>query len=217
MRIKKRLTKKGLGGFFKFYGYKEFYNRLFILPDNYDIKVETFETDLKEGKIKVDLALIEKFCNSFIICDEFHHVYNAVKTNNYGIALQIVFNIFDNPHYMKDTVKMSDDLVKKISQSALRCVFLTATPINNMPTEIIDLLNLVIPMPKLPNGRKLTKSNLFDNDYQLKDNALKTISKLSMGYFLFYRPCQVSGLFAGFDDSLQQFYREIVGRQHLQG
>lgn len=187
MRIKKRLTKKGLGGFFKFYGYKEFYNRLFILPENYDIKSESFESDLKEGKIKVDLALIEKFCNSFIICDEFHNVYNAVKTNNYGIALQIVFNIFDNPNYMKDIVKLSDDLIKKISQSALRCVFLTATPINNMPTEIIDLLNLVIPMPKLPNGRKIVKSDLFDNDYQLKDGALKTIAKLSMGYFLFYR------------------------------
>jgi hypothetical protein len=47
-RIKKRLSKKGRGGFFKFYGYKEFFNRLFIFS----------EEALKNIKKTRDLSLV---------------------------------------------------------------------------------------------------------------------------------------------------------------
>ena len=53
-----------------------------------------------------------------MVCDEIHNVYNSVKKNNWGIAIQ----------YIIDNIP------------SLKCIYMSATPINNNPSEIVDVL-----------------------------------------------------------------------------
>jgi hypothetical protein len=123
--LKKRLYNRRNNGFFKFIGYKELANNLFI-NNKLDLTAlnEKEITDaIKTGKIKINKDLLNSFANSLLICDEIHNVYNTYEKNNWGIALQIILNAHDS----------------------CRALFLSATPLNNSPTEIIDLLNLLLP------------------------------------------------------------------------
>ena len=77
IKIKKRLTNRKGNGFFKFYGYKEFVNRIFIQNKRSDLTNMT-EEQIKEaldnGTIKYNEELLNEFKNSLIICDEIHNV-----------------------------------------------------------------------------------------------------------------------------------------------
>ena len=160
-KIKRRFSNRKNNGFFKFYGYKAFVNRIFITNQNINIS-ELFEEEIREllanGVIKYNEELLKEFDNSLIICDEIHNVYNTLEKNNWGIAIQAVL----------DTVE------------SVRCVTMSATPLNNSPSEIVDLLNLLL----LPKDR-IKKSDFFINDRILKPGALERIAKLSKGRFSF--------------------------------
>ena len=127
IRIKKRFSNRKNNGFFKFFGYKEFVNRLLLAKeDGINISTMTEEqilNGLKTEKIKFNEELLLSFQNSLLICDEIHNVYNSLDKNNWGVAIQFVLN--------------------KIS--SVRAIFLSATPLNNSPTEIVDLMNLLLP------------------------------------------------------------------------
>jgi hypothetical protein len=69
--------------------------------------------------------ILQIFENSFIICDEIHNVYNSLETNSYGRALRFLLDHFDKN---------------------IKVLFMSGTPINNKPSEIVDILNLVIPL-----------------------------------------------------------------------
>lgn len=162
--IKKKFTNREGNGFFKFYGYKAFVNRILDIPKNMNIS-NMSESQIMEAiaeeKIKYNEELIQKFKNSIIICDEIHNVYNSLEKNNWGIAIQAVLN----------------------KEPTCRALFMSATPINNSPTEIVDLLNLL----NDPEDR-IKKDDLFDKKAQtdiLKPNALQTIAKLSKGKISF--------------------------------
>ena len=155
-RIKKRLTNRKNNGFFKFYGYKAFVNRIFNVKNNKDIHAMTEDQildSIKNGDITYNEDLIKQFKNSLIICDEIHNVYNSVEKNNWGIAIQAVLD----------------------HEPTCRAVFASATPLNNSPTEIIDLLNLL-----LPAEQRVNKDMFFIGD-ELKPQALDKIAKLSQG------------------------------------
>ena len=165
VRISKRISNRKNNGFFKFFGYKEFVNRIF-LPREKDININTMTEDeildsLKTNKIKFNEELLESFTNSLIICDEIHNVYNSDDKNNWGIAIQ---SVLDNV-------------------PSVRAVFLSATPLNNSPTEVVDLLNLLLV------GEKLKKDDLFSNIKAgiLKPGSLDKIKKLTMGRVSFIR------------------------------
>lgn len=156
MHIKKRLSNRIGNGFFKFIGYKELANHLFITIgddiENIINKHSLSETELKKyidtGKIKLNMELLAGFQNSLIICDEIHNVYNSTEKNNWGVAIQVILNY----------------------HQSCRALFLSATPINNSPTEIIDLLNLLLPRKYYP---EILRSNIFDkNNNILKDKEL---------------------------------------------
>jgi hypothetical protein len=95
---------------------------------------------------------LDIFENSLLICDEIHNTYNSERPNNYGIAIQ---GILDNV-------------------PSCRAVFASATPLNNNPTEIVDLLNL------LNVNDRVTKQELFNGDI-LKQNAHKRIEEMLYG------------------------------------
>ena len=120
--IKKRFNNRENNGFFQFIGYKKLVNMIFIIRDE-SVNLSNM-TDLeiidavKTNKIELNQELLNSFKNSLVICDEIHNVYNSLEKNNWGIAIQYVLNY----------------------HSSIRAVFMSATPINNNPTEIIDLL-----------------------------------------------------------------------------
>lgn len=191
-RIKKRLSKKNKGGFFKFFGYKEFFNRLFIFSKKYAAKVnndvqlseDQILNGLKTKDVMINFELLDTFVNSIVICDEIHNVYNSSEINNYGIALKMLMNIFDIPEFMGI---LNEERIKIYRNSILRVLFMSATPINNSPTEIIDLLNLLIPLNRLPNQKRLDKNDFFEDNRNLKPDALEKISKLVRGYVSYLR------------------------------
>lgn len=168
--LNKRITDKSSGGYYKFYGYREFVNNLFIITDK-GINNKVLIQDLFAGEsinldeyiskkyVTINNDLLDSLKNGIIICDEIHNVYNSLESNNYGSAIRYVLNI------------LKDD--------APRAIFMSATPITGNASEIIDLLNLLIP------NSNLTRSDYFYKDtsgiYQLKANALNEITDLTIG------------------------------------
>ena len=208
--IKKRFTKKYLGGFIRFYGYKEFFNRLFIFTDvglksladklGFDILDRSSMTEeqiligLEAGFIKLNLDLIDALVNAFMIFDEFHNVYNSSDINNYGIAIKIVLLIHDRPDLMKRYGIAEPKLMERLHSSLIRAIFMTATPLNNSPTEIIDLLNMLIGVDKIQKfyqrekkpdwstRLRLEKRDFFLDNRNLIPGALESIRELIRGH-----------------------------------
>lgn len=164
--IKRKITDRTRGGLFKFYGYKEFANRLFSITSlglSKDFSVQSlydrntregndndeFNIRLKEavikGYINIDESLVNEIRGGFLICDEIHNVYNIVKKNNYGVAIQYVLDV--------------------LGDEAPRVLFMTATPMKGSASESVDILNLLIPKEYLPEGRHLTKSDFFTTSH----------------------------------------------------
>lgn len=168
-RIRRRIQNKSKEGFYKFFGYDEFINRLFLtdklsLVDiEYDVNnrikqgeeitlEDAVKKHIRSGEIQINTDLVAMFENSLMICDEIHNTYNSGMKNNRGIAIQ----------YILDTVP------------TVRFLSMSATPINNSPTEIVELINYL-------NVEKIQKSDLFVNNRTLKQDALEKIGSLTFG------------------------------------
>ena len=154
--LRRRITDKTRGGYYQFYGYKEFANRLFRITkqgieNNFDVQSlyahsdkpfgESLMAAVKKGDIIIDEDLLEEMKGGLLICDEIHNVYNILEKNNYGIAIQYVLD------------SLGDD--------APRAVFMSATPVTGSAAEVVDLLNLLVPRNSLPGGMPLKRSDFF--------------------------------------------------------
>lgn len=163
--LRRRLTNKRRRGFFDFFGYREFANRVIVTAADIDgLTEKEIHDGIKEGKIKINTSILDRFRHGLIICDEIHNVYNSCDKNNWGIALQIMVN------YLGDDV---------------RVLYLSATPINHSPTEIVDLANLI-------SGKHYTKKDFmmdcedFCNlDTSTQGAMINKISKIFDGHVLF--------------------------------
>jgi hypothetical protein len=167
-KIQKRFSDRTKSGFFKFIGYKELVNILFNINSNTEnININKLsDSEIKKAiddkKIEINVSFINGFKNSLIICDEIHNVYNSIDKNNWGIALQYILD----------------------SHPSIRALFMSATPLNNSPVEIVDLLNLLLPSTYY---NKIKKLDFFGDNKMLKPNALSTIEKLCKGRISFVR------------------------------
>lgn len=162
-KIKRRFSNRKGNGFFKFFGYKAFVNRIFKAKSDIDLQnmsEEQIRVALNKGEIEFDNDLLKQFNHSLIICDEIHNVYNSLEKNNWGIAIQSVLDAIPT----------------------CRAVYASATPLNNNPMEIIDLLNLL-----LPSDQRLNKNDFFDRNSNLKPGALDKIAELSRGRISYLR------------------------------
>jgi hypothetical protein len=155
--LKRRITSGKGNGLFQFYGYKAFVNRLFISEEgSVDINTmneEQIRRSVQDGSLKINIELLDSFDGSMMICDEIHNVYNSLEKNNWGIAIQVILD-----HHPK-----------------LKAVFLSATPMNNSPTEIVDLLNMLV-----PGTKKYRKVDFFDGN-KLLPGAESQLRKLLRG------------------------------------
>lgn len=170
--IKRRFTNRKGYGFFKFYGYRAFYNRIFIIEDqelNDKMKKEQlsesqFVHELKNGRIKFNVELLESMKYGLIIADEAHNLFSSQSTNLYGIAIKMILE------YHKKNI---------------RCMFLSAT-IFNSSTEIVELLNLLNSTGE--QYQLIKKSDLFykkNGEVIMKDTAEKTIKDICEGKISF--------------------------------
>ena len=200
--LKKRITNKTKDGFYKFFGYQEFVNRLFLsdeikLTDLEAIAIQKLRAGenitledivheyIENGKIQVNYQLLEQFKDSLLICDEIHNTYNMNMKNNYGVAIQFVLD----------------------SIPSLRAVFMSATPVNNSPTEIVEVLNYLIKTDK-----KITKKEFFINNRTLHPGKLEQIGEMSKGRVSFLQDINIKyfpkRIFMGEVDKLP---REVDG------
>lgn len=161
-KLHRRLTSRQDRGYFRFFGYKAFVNRIFMLEnssrDINEMTEDEIRTALRDGSLKWNEPLLQSFKNSLLICDEVHNVYNSVEKNNWGVALQMVLDY----------------------HPSLKALFMSATPINNNPSEIVDLINLM----SKPTDR-IVKSDLFTPDNALKKDSLKIIAEKVRGKISF--------------------------------
>lgn len=185
LHIAKQLSNKII-----FYGYKELYQKFFIYKTKtstsiWDTNVANYEklwTGLLDKTIQINTTLLDTFKNAFVICDEVHNVYNSKEINNYGLTLQFIFNFLDYPS------KFEAVLGKHVKPSNVWILLLSATLLNTSPTEIVDLINIIVPLRELPNETYITKSAIFNmNDMSLLPNTIQTIQALLYGkvsYFM---------------------------------
>ena len=160
--LRRRITDRARGGYYRFYGYKEFANRLFrttraASARGFDPDAALFarrglgaqnaaqfgariDAAVGKGDIEIDTGLLNSLRDGMLVCDEIHNVYNIMEPNNYGMAIQ----------YALDT----------LGAAAPRALLMSATPITGSAAEIVDLLNLLVPRSELPEGA-LRRADFF--------------------------------------------------------
>lgn len=179
--LKKRITNKSKDGFYKFFGYDEFVNRLFSsdnvkLTDLEAIAIQklkagenvtledVFYDHIKSGKIQVNQQLLKMFEDSLVICDEIHNTYNMNMKNNRGVAIQYILDTIPNVRFLS----------------------MSATPINNSPSEAVELVNYLV----LPH-QKITKKGFFSNSRTLLPGKLEELGRLTKGKISFLQDVNV--------------------------
>lgn len=150
-----RYALKELNKKYVMYGYQSFFNTLFSYKDGNitELTREVLIEKIANGSIKVNKNLVNKFKKAFIICDEFHHLYNVLQPNNWAVAITFILD------YYQDN----------------KALFLSATPIKHINKEIIYIINLL-------NKRedRIKSSDLFINN-NLKPGADEIIKQKTYG------------------------------------
>ena len=202
--LKRRITDRSRGGYYRFYGYKEFANRLFLITRrggarNFSIQslyarksarkdarkdasetldqtfIECIDAAVKNGNIEVNRELLLSLHGGLIIADEIHNTYNIQTKNNYGIAIQYVL----------------DKIGAETPRATPRLLAMSATVTSGSPMEIIDLLNFLVPLKHLPKQKRLRREDFFRvvergdavkrKEVVLLPGALDMIGRLSAG------------------------------------
>jgi len=209
--LRRRTTDRTRGGFYQFYGYKEFANRLFaITPAGaaVGLSLQTLwargGSDISDfagrlaaakarGEVVVDTDFLGEMRGGFLLADEIQSTYNSLEKNNYGLAIQ----------YVLDVLTGAD---------APRAAFMSATPITGAAGEIVDLLNLLVPREALvARGEPvpLRRADFFGRSAdergamasQLRPGAIDRIARLAAGRVSFLLDADVAAyprrIFAG--------------------
>ncbi len=174
--IKKRITNPSRGGFYKFYGYQKFAHDILIITPQGEHKgvlhtwiyedeskfEDRLKSSMEKGDIELNMPMIEAMRNGLVMCDEIHNTYNMRAKNNRGMAIKFIL----------------DMLERENPATAPRALFVTATPLTGSPTEIIDVMNLLIPLASY------RREEFFQGE-ELKPDALERIGRICSGYVSF--------------------------------
>ncbi len=158
--LRRRTTDRARGGYYQFYGYREFANRLFTVTRQgvaagFDLQAlfarsqgedeadfgQQLRAAVRRGDLLVDEDLLEELREGMLIADEVHDTYSVRERNNYGIAIQYVLDA--------------------LGDAAPRAVFMSATPVGGSAAEAVDVLNLLVPRSHLPGGLPLRRADFF--------------------------------------------------------
>lgn len=208
-KLRRRLTRKQNGGFFRFFGYKEFYNRLFLGTAETELDEDGILAGIKAGSIKVNLDLIDSMRNGFVVCDEIHNAYNSTEVNNYGLALRMLVNFFDIPDLLAESITISPERLEQYRSGTIYLLLMTGTIVNNGPAEAVDLMNILVPTSRIMHfakswGWKFTdipkikREWLFANRRDPLPGALDKIGQL------------VTGLVSRYQDYNPDYYPRLI-------
>lgn len=154
--LETRLTDPTKGGYYKFMGYGVFQNRTLGAKFRSDTK-KLIKTEKGDYKRKQSIKTIENMDNSILIIDEAHRIEGI----DWGKSVELMIARSKN----------------------LRVILLTATPMINLPDEIVQMLNFLLPLEK-----KIKKKEVFEADnFTLKPDGLSVIGKKSQGYVSYLR------------------------------
>src|SRR5690606_38616267 len=124
---------------------------------NQDNVLEAIDEAEKNELIEINRPLIMGLAGGLLIADEIHNTYNQKQENKYGLAIRYVLNYLENI----DPPKV---------------LLLSATPIGGEASEIVDLLNILLPVNfKRTDFLKINKNGIS----KLLPNALDEIMKLT--------------------------------------
>lgn len=140
--LRRRVTNKAKGGYFRFFGYQELVNRVFgigsrdqstselialLYSPDFDEFKKAIDKATADGKIQLNKQIIDEFNHSFVIVDEIHNAYSSRRMNSWGATVAYVLDAAVNT----------------------RAIMMSATPATNSVTEYIDVINLITADPKL--------------------------------------------------------------------
>ncbi len=153
--------------YYRFMSYRSFYKKVLgekirdeVKDSEEKVKVSYRKT--KEGEFERDIAIdrIYNLNNSLIIIDEAHNLTG----NAYGDALMKV---------IKDSVN-------------LKVVLLTATPMKNLGSDIIQLLNFIRP-PNFQLERDRIFTSHTNHEMEFKEGGVEYLKKMAQGYVSYLR------------------------------
>jgi hypothetical protein len=197
-QIRRRFTNRRARGFFKFFGYKEFFNYMFTKSSAQSLDADKIYANLTAQKLGINEELLQELSatNCLFVCDEIHDVYNIKEKNNWGVALQLIFDMFPRT----------------------RALLMSATPFTNSVRDSVNILNLLTPhserigsaSPKkfvydphmFADFRKsmIDKNTYFDN-YKIRADKLNALVQLFTGKVGYIRDVNLQDypqkLFAG--------------------
>lgn len=152
--------KKLIKQYYKFMGYVEFANHVQRMLRN------VCEDKPENTHMYVKKMLRKKlFSNSVIIIDEVHHIRDN-DTNKENIRVGEV---------LKEILRDADNI---------KLILLSATPMYNVSTEIIGLLNLLLINDKRP---EIKESDVFNKDGTMTVEGRNNLIKYARGYISFLR------------------------------
>jgi len=122
--IKRKISIR-MSGNIAFIGYKSLANRMFVKLSskaNLDSveSIDDVKFMLSKRWIKLNMEFMKKLDMAFVICDEIHNLYSASSLNSWGVCLK----------YLMDNI-------------SCKVMLLSATPVNNRPEKITNVINLL--------------------------------------------------------------------------
>lgn len=159
---RKKMYYQSLSHVNKYYyilSYKSFYKK--VLGEK--IKINNIYKTNNEGDILRDVSInnISNLNNTLLIIDEAHH-FTGIN-NEYGKALRKIIKESYN----------------------LKILLLTATPMQNLPNQIIDLLNFLRPINEPIKEIDIFKGNSYD--MKIIEEGKKKLAEMSKGYISYYK------------------------------
>jgi hypothetical protein len=153
------------------------YNRtLNLVKKNY--QVETFIKFATELSKMTPERKRKMFSNTYIIIDEVHNLrYQPKKTK---------ISLYEQFHNLLHIVENS------------KILLLSATPMRDRPEEIVDILNLLLPMNKQFESQDF-KTDFLDKEGMLIDNKESELADIFKGYISYVRSMEstVQRIFMG--------------------
>ena len=146
--------------YYKFMSYKSFYKHVIgekITDRQGDKKVKATYRKTDEGEFERDIAVdrIYNLNNTLIIVDEAHNLTG----NSYGEALKYIIK----------------------NSSNLKLLLLSATPMKNLGSDIVELVNFLRPLDSQINRDKIFNSNK-GHLMEFKDGGIDYLKKMMRGY-----------------------------------
>lgn len=153
--------------YYRFMSYRSFYKKVLgekivIRKTTKDNKIKVSYRKTEEGDFERDIAIdrIDRLDNTLIIVDEAHNLTG----NAYGEALM---RIIKNSHN-------------------LRVVLLSATPMKNLASDIVEMINFIRPV-----SSPIIKDRIFssDNNHEMtfKEGGLEYLKNMVRGYISYLR------------------------------